>query len=128
MKAGIVLNTKVILCALLALSLTSNVYLFLTTMTWQKAWLEQSLTTSEIERIFRKSGADISFQSIQRIVSSEYKGSFMVLSKNEVKNEPFGPYENIIIANETRLFFNNNEFVGSKANLPPKTNYWWFNQ
>lgn len=97
-------------------------------MTWQKAWLEQSLTTSEIERIFRNSGADISFQSIQRIVISEYKNSFRVLSKNEVKNEPFGPYENIIIANETKLFFKNNQFVGSKANLPPKANYWWFNQ
>ena len=119
MNAGIALNSKVFLYALLALSLASNVYLFLTTMTWQKAWLEQSLTTSEIERIFRKSGADISFQSIQRIVSSEYKGSFMVLSKNEVKNEPFGPYENIIIANETKLFFNNNEFVGRTIGVKP---------
>lgn len=122
------MNTKGFLSILLALSLCVNVYLFWSTTTWQKAWLAQILTTSEIENLFRKSDADISFQSIQEIVQREYKSTFKVLSKQEAEIEGFGPYENVIVINETKLLFNENRFIGSKANLPSGIEYWWFNQ
>ena len=115
------------LAVALVLSLAGNTYFVWAAVTWQKAWLAQILTTSEIEKIFKKSGADVSFQSIQHIVEREYKSSYKIFSKQEAENEAWGPYENVIMANETKLYFNGNVFVGSKANLPSGIEYWLFN-
>ena len=48
-----------------AISLGANVYLFKLVADWQKAWLEQILTTADIERLYRKSGADVSFSAMK---------------------------------------------------------------
>ena len=121
-------NLKNLLSVALVASLAVNLYLFTVAMNWQKAWLAQIMTTSDIERILKKSGADISFESIQTIVKKEYGSSFRVLPKEEAANEIMGPYENIIMADETKLYFKDSIFVGSKANVPNGIEYWWFNK
>jgi hypothetical protein len=117
-------NKKYIIAIVLLISLVGNIYLFITVIKWQKAWLAQIMTTSDIETIFRKSGADISFEALQKIAKEEYPSTFKVLPSDVSQNDFGGPYENIILIDETKLYFRNNRYVGSKANVPPEVEFW----
>ena len=51
-------------------------------MKWQDAWLEQVITTSEIETILRKSSADTTYEGIVNLLEKEgyvYKIVFRLL-------------------------------------------------
>ncbi len=119
-------KTNHIILMVLLISLVGNLYLFITVIKWQKAWLAQIMTTSDIEAIFRKSGADISFEALHEIARKEYESSFKVLPDEIAQKEVGGPYEHVILVDETKLYFRNNKYVGSKANVPPDVEYWWF--
>ena len=94
---------------ILTASLFLNVYLFYSVIQWQDSWLEQFITTSHIEKLYQKSGADISFKSIKELVDKEIGGTTQVENKE------------VILIDGTRLFFKNGQFIGSKANLPDPT-------
>jgi hypothetical protein len=62
-----------ILAGIVVFSLLGNAYLFSIVLKWQDAWLEQLLTTSEIEDLYRRSSADTSFEAIKALAIKERK-------------------------------------------------------
>jgi len=110
-------KTTVTLWVLLAVSLSSNVYLFKLVANWHEAWLEQILTTAEVERLYRESGANVSFESIKGLI--EHLGSpYKVIPADSDGNLLFPADKKAILLNGTRLYFKNGQYIGSKANLP----------
>ena len=114
-----------VVAVLLLISIVGNVHLFMAARTWQQAWLAQFLTTSDIETVLKKSGADISFEALQKIAQREYKSSFEVLSPDAAHVEVGGSYDEVIVIGDTRLLFKNNKYAGSRANLPNHDAYRW---
>lgn len=93
---------KAILPTLLAVSLLGNI--FLQVVAWQKAWLAQIMTTSDIERLYRKSGADTSFQAIQTIAKDAFVSSFKVAPLDPADKVFMDPDSEVIIIGESKLF------------------------
>jgi hypothetical protein len=122
MKKGALL-----LASALIVSISANAYLFCLVLEWQSAWVEQMVTTSKIERLYMKSGADVSFKSVQKLVSDEL-GSFEVVSVVESDNLWDGGDKKAISVHGTRLFFKDGQYIGSKANLPDGLSHWGFAQ
>ena len=116
---------KAILPLILIISLSGNVFLFLQVIGWQKAWLAQIMTTSDIEQIFRKSGADTSFNAIKEISKKEFGSSFKVVPVEQSDKLFVDPDSNAIEINGSKLFFKDSNYIGSKAKLPD-LEYWWF--
>ncbi len=116
---------KIILPTLLAISLCGNVFLFLQVIGWQKAWLAQILATANIEQIFRQSGADTSFQAISDITKKEFSSSYKIVSVKSSEQFFSDQDPEAIEISDSKLFFKNAQFIGSKAKLPD-LEYWWF--
>lgn len=117
---------KAILPVLLIISLSGNAFLFLQVMGWQKAWLAQIITTSNIEQIFKNSSADTSFETLKEITKNEFSSTFKIVSVDPSDNILVGYDPHAIEINDTKLFFKDSKYIGSKANLPD-LQYWWFN-
>ncbi len=107
----------------LAVSLPTNAYLFKLVVDWQEAWLEQTLATAEIERLYRKSGADVSFESIKSLIE-HVSGTYEIVPVGADDNLLFKADKAAILLNGTRLYFNGGQYVGSKANLPEGLTHW----
>ena len=118
MKKGIV-----ILSFFFCISLFLNVYLFNTVVDWQEAWLKQLITTSDIERLYRKSGADVSFDSIKKLVDNEFD-AYQVVSAVESDNLWAGDDKDAILVYGTKLFFKDGQYIGSKADVPEGLVHW----
>tara|TARA_R110001599_G_scaffold352201_1_gene586274 strand:+ start:605 stop:973 length:369 start_codon:yes stop_codon:yes gene_type:complete len=122
MKKGTLL-----LSAALAVSLFVNTYLFNLVLDWQEAWTEQILTTSHVERLYTKSGADVSFVSVQELVEKEL-GEYEVIPVLESDNQGFGSDSNAILIHGSKLFFKDGVYLGSKANVPEHLVHWRMGQ
>ncbi len=111
----------------LTVSLLSNAYLLKSVINWQEAWLEQILTTTEVERLYRKSEADTSLEVIKEILTKE---------SVEYELVPVVPTDifwgkgdkKVLLVNGTRLYFNEGQYIGSKANLPNDLSHWGIGQ
>lgn len=120
-------KTAIFLTIALTVSVLANVFLFKLVISWQEAWLEQVLTTTEIERLYRKSEADTTFKVIKEILTKENIGyevvpvapSDIVWGKGDKK---------VLLVNGTRLYFNDDQYIGSKANLPNDLSHWAIDQ
>jgi hypothetical protein len=108
---------KFILPIFLIVSLLTNVFLFQQVLIWQKSWLEQALTTYDIESLFRKSGADTSFEAIQMVTKLEYSDSYKVVPVLTTESSGVALDQNAIIINNTKLYFKDNVYAGSAATL-----------
>lgn len=115
------------LLGVLALSLLGNAYLFYMVISWQEAWVEQILTTSEIERLYRMSSEDISIEGVMALALKEGV-EVKLASIEESDNLWLEGEKKALLLNETKLFFINGQYIGSKANLPPNIWYWGFGQ
>jgi hypothetical protein len=71
---------------------------------WQEAWLEQTLTTAEIERLYRNSGADVSFESIKNLIES-VKSHYEVVPVDRDDSLLFPADKEVIFLNGTSLYF-----------------------
>lgn len=116
-------KTTVVLWVLLAVSLASNAYLFKLVSDWHEAWLEQILTTAEVERLYIKSGADVSFESIKSLIE-HLRSPYEVISVDADNNLLFSADKNAILLNGTRLYFKDGQYIGSKSNLPEDLADW----
>jgi hypothetical protein len=110
-----------------AISLGANVYLFKLVADWQEAWLEQTLTTAEIERLYRNSGADVSFESIKSLIE-RVKSQYEVTPVDRDGSLLFPADKEAILLNGTRLYFKDGQYIGSKANLPEGLVHWKLGQ
>jgi hypothetical protein len=112
-------NWKIVsLVTVLVVSITLNIYLIQTVKKWQEAWLEQKMTTSYVEHLFRTSGADISFEGISRQLESEFGNVKKI--ETTVPSEVFnGAYEYSLVYDETEFLFNKEAiYAGSLPKLP----------
>jgi hypothetical protein len=118
--------TRVLIVAL-TVSVLSNAYLLKLVINWQEAWLEQILTTTEVERLYRKSEADTTLEAIKEILTKE---------SVEYELVPVVPTDifwdkgdkKVLLVNGTRLYFNDGQYIGSKANLPNDLSHWVIGQ
>lgn len=106
-----------ILGGLLVGSLMVNAYLFVRAQKWQEAWTEQILTTSVVESLYKKSGADVSYQSVKHLVATEL-GEFEELRADQAGLEWAEPSARVILFDGSKLIFKDGRYVGSSADLP----------
>lgn len=118
---------KLVLIFALVISLTANAFLFKRVVDWQEAWAEQILTTSHIERLYKKSGADVSFDSVKLLVEKEL-GECEIVPLTDRYNIDAGNDKEVILIHGTRLYFKDGVYIGSKANLPSHLEHWHFGQ
>ena len=111
--------------ASLTASILVNAYQFSLIVTWQEAWLEQVLTTSNIETLYRKSGADISYEAVKTLVKSEL-GDFEIVPSTATDGLFVSLDQDVILVSDTKLFFKGGEYAGSKAKLPEDLSHWGF--
>lgn len=110
---------------LLTVSLAANAYLVYLVVGWQDAWLEQFMTTSNVELLYRKSGADISFESVSGQAEDLF-GKYEIAPAVGSDKVWSGVGEKVIIVDGTKLFFKNGQYIGSKADLPEGLQHWRF--
>lgn len=115
------------LVVLFGVSILGNVYLFYLVINWQEAWLEQILTTSEIERLYRKSSADVSIEGVTALAAKE-KIDVKMVPIEESDNLWLKGEKKVLLLNDTRLFFVDDQYVGSRADLPKEMSHWGFGQ
>lgn len=111
----------------LAISLATNAYLFKLVVDWQEAWLEQILTTADIERLYRKSGADVSFSAMKELVGKEL-GEYKIVPVTNSDKMIVKADKSAILVDGTKLYFKDGKYIGSKANLPEGLVHWRFGQ
>lgn len=107
----------------LSISLAANVYLFKSVVDWQEAWLEQTLITADIERLYRKSGADVSFAVMKELVGKEL-GEYSIVSVTDSDNLVVYVDKSAILVDGATLYFKDGKYIGSKAKLPEGLVYW----
>ena len=107
----------IILSSLLILSLCANAYLFLSKNKWHEAWVNQFITTSDIENILKALNSDISFLQFQEIAVKNPNLYMKVVELSE-PHLSRGFDKQALKISETTLLFKNGIYVGSKANLP----------
>ena len=106
---------KIFLKLLLVFSLCLNFFLGWQVFVWIDAWGEQLITTSEIEKIYKLTGSELTYETALEIAKNKYEGSYQLIEKDDDTR--------VIIISGTQLIFQNNEYLGSRADLP-KTFLW----
>lgn len=107
----------------LSISVVINVYLFRAIGDWQDAWLEQALTTADIERLYRNSGADVSFAAMEELVGKEL-GEYKIVPVTDPDKLIISADKSAISVDGTRLYFKDGKYIGSKAKLPEGLVHW----
>ncbi len=115
---------KILFCPLV-FSLVGNAYLSILVVKWQDAWLEQILATSVLEKLYKSSEAEISFDVINEIAKREF-GDYRVtgVMKSDVDFVRYDP--EVIEIEGVRLFFKGGDYIGSKADVPNDIRHWGF--
>jgi len=113
------------LVTVLLISLGVNAYLFHLIVKWQEAWLEQLFATSIVERLYKGSGADVSFERINDIAEEGFGGYRVTDVK--ASDVDLAGYDSAVIEIEgVRLFFKDGLYVGSKADVPENIRHWGY--
>jgi type III secretory pathway lipoprotein EscJ len=111
-------NTSYILSLLLLVSVALNIFLYLERSKWEEAWINQTITTSDIEQLLGQSGIDLSYENVKTIAEKRFKDDVEEIEL-EIDFIVGMEYDNkALLFNETTLIFVNGQYAGSKANLP----------
>lgn len=102
----------------LAASILANAYLYSEMGNFKEAWLNQFITTSEVESILKASSADLSFENIKKISISAFGKESVHIVNLGNKFTEYGSDRQALGVNDTLLFFKDGLYHGSKANLP----------
>lgn len=108
----------IILGILLALSSALNVYLYLRKVHWQEAWLNQFITTAEVESLLKEAGGDTSIEKIRNIAINRFGKSSVYVVDLQGRFQEFDSDNTALGVNDTLILFKNGQYHGSKANLP----------
>lgn len=111
-RHGVMFMTKYVLLALLVISFLLNVYFYLSASRWEEAWLEQFVTTSEVEDLLKASSPELSYDDVARIL----KGASPVDAGLELLSA--GIDKKALKYGGTTFFFKDRAYAGSKADLP----------
>lgn len=111
-------NLIFVLSLVFLVSVGLNVYLYTEVQRYEEAWVEQIITTSEVEGILRESEADTSFESIKRLAIARFGRDTVRSVKVSDTHTDWGADREGIKVNETLFLFKDGVYYGSKANLP----------
>lgn len=103
-----------LLFALLSVTIVLNIILYFWGVYWKDAWVNQFVTTSDIERILIKTEGNLSFDHIKSISMSLYRTSFSEVDAT-VEQINNGADRRAIRINNTILLFENDFYNGSKS-------------
>lgn len=103
--------------------MAANAYLFNLVVDWQEAWLQQMLTTANIERLYRKSGNNVSFEAMKELVGKEL-GEYKIVPVTDSDNLLVHADKFAILVDGTRLYFKDGQYIGSKAHFPDGLVHW----
>ena len=114
------MNRKLVLCLslLFLVSAGLNLYLYAEAKRYEEAWVEQMITTSEIEAILRDSEADTSFEGIKRLAIDRFGSEAVRTVEVSDIHIKWGSDRTGLKVNESLLLFKDGVYHGSKANLP----------
>lgn len=107
-----------ILSLLFLVSVGLNLYLYTEVQRYEDAWVEQIITTSEIEAILSASEADTSFEGIKRLAIARFGSEAVRVVEVSDIHIDWGSDRDGLKVNETLLLFKEGVYHGSKANLP----------
>src|SRR5690554_4156336 len=107
-----------VLSVLFLVSVGLNVYFYSEVHRYEKAWVEQIITTSEVEGILRESEADTSLESIKRLAIARFGSDAVRSVEVSDTHTEWGADRKGLKVNETLFLFKNGVYYGSKANLP----------
>jgi hypothetical protein len=107
-----------LLGTLLFISAAINIYLYVEKDHWKEAWLNQFITTSEVENILKLAAEDASIENIKEIAIGEFGEESVHFVDLQGKFNEFGSDNIALGVNETLLLFKGGVYYGSKANLP----------
>ncbi|WP_157365586.1 hypothetical protein [Zooshikella ganghwensis] len=108
-----------IISVLLVISLASNLALFFWGKYWKDALVGQFITTYEIEHIFRKSGADISFDHVHEVLlNNGVIVSELNAREAEKLDLSLDDTMRALRLENTVLLFKDDAFIGSKSIHP----------
>jgi len=89
---------------------------------WQEAFLEQLLTTSLVERLYRASNGDTSYEAVFRLIEIELGYEAIQLTND---NDVWvNGADAAVSVDGTTLYFADGEYAGSKAALPESLVFW----
>ena len=111
-------NLIFVLSFLFLISVGLNVYLYTEVQKYEEAWVEQLITTSEVEGILRKSEADTSFESIKHLAIARFGSDTVHVVEVSDIHIDWGADREGLKVNETLLLFKDGVYYGSKANVP----------
>lgn len=106
----------ILLVFLLLISVSLNFFLYSEYSKYQDGWVNQIITTSEIEALLKNSGIDTSFDNIFNIAKSQYGESVIVVTTPE-SMKSWGADSRAIGVNDSILMFKDGQYWGSKSNL-----------
>ncbi len=95
-----------------------NIYLCTEVQKYEEAWVEQIITTSEVEEILRESQADTSYESIKRLAIARFGSDTVSSVEVSDAHTDWGADRQGLKVNETLFLFKDGVYYGSKANLP----------
>src|SRR5690606_32578540 len=111
-------NLIFVLSFLFLTSVGLNVYLYAEAQKYEEAWVEQLITTSEVEGILRESEADTSFESIRHLAIARVGSDTVHVVEVSDIHIDWGADREGLKVNETLLLFQDGVYYGSKANVP----------
>jgi len=114
------MNRKLVLIPsfLFLVSVGVNVYLYSEVQRYEEAWVEQIVTTSEVEAILKESETDTSFEGVERLAIARFGSDSVRVVEVPNVHIDWGSDRKGLKVNETLLLFKNGVYYGSKANHP----------
>ena len=100
----------------LLISVSLNIYFYQEYKKYQDRWLNQFITTSEIESLLKHSGIDTSFNNIYQIAESLYGDSVKEVTVSEPVTN-WGADVRAIGVNDSLLLFKDGLYWGSRSGL-----------
>jgi hypothetical protein len=103
--------TKYVLSALLIISLSLNAYFYFRSAKWEEAWLQQFVTTSEVEELLKGASPNLSYDDVAALLkgASPVEAGAPLQAGVEKKALKYGG---------TTFYFKDGVYAGSKADLP----------
>ncbi|MBB5213300.1 hypothetical protein HNQ53_003552 [Microbulbifer hydrolyticus] len=84
---------------------------------FREAWINQFITTGEIETILKASQGDFSLEALHKVSTEKFGSGNVHIVDLKDKDAEFGSDRVALGVNDTLIFFKDGIYYGSKSNL-----------
>ena len=106
-----------ILLVLLSISVSLNMYLFFDRERVRETWVNQAVTTLEVEIILKEAATDIGFENIRAIAIQIFDKDRVHIIDLEDKSSDFGSDKLALAVNDTLILFKDGLYYFSQTNI-----------